>query len=210
VVVPLDPQQPPLPHGTGPSGTQEVPVVSADGPAATVTAAPPPPAPPATTPHPVAPVTAPHPAAAPAGPATVRSTGPVDGVPAPPRPVAPPVAPRRRDRAALVPFGLAALSVVLLELGLLLRFGTAPLWSAVTLWSAFATVCVLVAGAACSPAARLRPRPAWRAAAGGLVGLAAFWLLVVLPEVASGRGFLLTAAPAALGAALWIGRRRTD
>ena len=36
--------------------------------------------------------------------------------------------------------GLAALAVVLLEVGLLLGFGTESLWSAVPLWSAFATV----------------------------------------------------------------------
>jgi hypothetical protein len=41
-----------------------------------------------------------------------------------------------------------------------------------------------------------------------LVGLAVFWLLVVLPVVASDRGFLLTAALGALGAALWVGPRK--
>jgi hypothetical protein len=41
-------------------------------------------------------------------------------------------------------------------------------------------------------------------AAGGLTGLAAFWVLVVLPRADSDRGFLLTAALAALGAALWM------
>jgi hypothetical protein len=48
----------------------------------------------------------------------------------------------------------------------------------------------------------------WRIAAAGLVGLAVFWLLVVLPVVASDRGFLLTAALGALGAALWVGPRK--
>ena len=57
---------------------------------------------------------------------------------------------------------------------------------------------------------RSRSGPAWRIAAGGLVGLAVFWLLVVLPVVASDRGFVLTAALAALGGALWIGPRRSD
>ena len=49
----------------------------------------------------------------------------------------------------------------------------------------------------------------WRIAAAGLVGLAVFWLLVVLPVVASDRGFLLTAALGCLGAALWTGPART-
>ena len=53
-------------------------------------------------------------------------------------------------------------------------------------------------------AARLRPDAAWKVAAGGLTGLAVFWVLVVLPRVDSDRGFVLTAALAALGAALWV------
>ena len=58
------------------------------------------------------------------------------------------------------------------------------------------------------PASRLRSSAVWRIAAGGLVGLAVFWVLVVLPVVASDRGFLLTAALGALGAALWVGPGR--
>ena len=54
---------------------------------------------------------------------------------------------------------------------------------------------------------RVRSGSAWRVAAGGLVGLAVFWLLVVLPVVATDRGFVLTAALAALGGALWVGPR---
>ena len=50
----------------------------------------------------------------------------------------------------------------------------------------------------------------WRVAAGGLVGLAVFWLLVVLPVVATDRGFVLTAALASLGGALWIAPRRSS
>ena len=110
--------------------------------------------------------------------------------------------------------GLVALAVVLLELGLGLGFGGRSLWSTVPLWSAFATVAALLgllAFAAFYPSGnRLRSGPAWRVAAGGLVGLAVFWLLVVLPSVASDRGFVLTAALACLGGALWIGPRPKD
>ena len=119
-----------------------------------------------------------------------------------------------RDRAALIGLGLVLLSLVLLELGLALEFDSEPYWTLVPLWSAFATVCVVLAllvFAASFPAGnRLRPGPAWRIAAGGLVGLAVFWLLVVLPTVATDRGFVLTASLAALGGALWIGPRRKD
>jgi len=116
-----------------------------------------------------------------------------------------------KDRTALLGVGLAALALVLVLLGLSLDFGTASFWSVVPLWSTFATLCALlglVAFAAFYPAGnRLRSGPAWRVAAAGLVGLAAFWLLVVLPVVDTDRGFVLTAALACLGSALWIGPR---
>jgi len=121
-----------------------------------------------------------------------------------------------QDRAALIGLGLVVLSLVLLELGLALDFGFDgdSYWSVVPLWSAFATVCValglLVFAAFYRAGNRARSGPAWRLAAGGLVGLAVFWLLVVLPVVASDRGFVLPAALAALGGALWIGPRRKD
>ena len=117
-----------------------------------------------------------------------------------------------RDRATLLGLGLAVLSLVLLELGLALDFGVESYWSAVPLWSAFATLCVVLgvlAFAGSYPSgSRLLSSAVWRVAAGGLVGLAVFWLLVVLPVVASDRGFLLTAALGALGAALWVGPAR--
>lgn len=118
-----------------------------------------------------------------------------------------------RDRTALRTLGLVVVALVLLELGLGLRFGVESFWSAIPLWSAFATVCAAlgVAGAAGLLPGGRRPDPAttWRIAAGGLAGLAVFWLLVVLPVVASDRGFLLTAALGCLGAALWTGPART-
>jgi hypothetical protein len=118
------------------------------------------------------------------------------------------------DARALIGLGLAVLAVALLQVGLLLRFGTESLWSTVTLWSAFATLSALLAllsFAAFYPAGnRLKSGAVWRIAAAGLVGLSVFWVLVVLPVVASDRGFVLTAALGCLGAALWIGPRRKD
>jgi hypothetical protein len=114
-------------------------------------------------------------------------------------------------RATLVALGLAVLAVVLLEVGLLLRFSSVSYWSAVPLWSAFATlvaVVALVAVAAGSiPARSSTARPV---AIGAVVALAVFWVLVVVPNVASDRGFVLTAALACLAAAVWAGTRRTD
>ncbi|SFL64110.1 hypothetical protein [Geodermatophilus ruber] len=154
----------------------------------------------------------------------VQPTGPVDFVPGlpgvgtlPPPPKAEePKAPKQprtpQDRAALIGTGLAALSLVLLELGLVLGFGAASFWSTVPLWSAFATLAtvlgLLPSVARFAPGARLRSDASWRIAAGGLTGVAVFWVLVVLPGVDSNRGFVLTAALAALGAALWVAPAR--
>ncbi|MET0765096.1 MAG: hypothetical protein ABWY29_09525 [Blastococcus sp.] len=119
-----------------------------------------------------------------------------------------------QDRAALVGLGLVVLSLALLELGLAVGFDGDSYWSVVPLWSAFATVCVVLAllvfAAFYRAGNRAHSGLAWRVAAGGLVGLAVFWLLVVLPVVATDRGFVLTAALAALGGAVWIGPRRKD
>jgi hypothetical protein len=185
-------------------GTPPVPPAAAPAP----TPPPPPPVPPTPVPH--APVQSPGAATpGPIWPETLESeTG--DGERKARRIRAPRIG-APRGRAALGGLGLVVLSVVLLELGLTLRFGGESYWSAVTLWSAFATVCAvlgLLAFAAFYPAGnRLRSGPAWRVGAAGLVGLAVFWLLVVLPTVATDRGFVLTAALAALGGALWIGPR---
>ena len=131
-----------------------------------------------------------------------------------PRPARTPRTPRSpRDRATLIGAGLTALSFVLLQLGLTLGFGEVSLWSTVTLWSVFATVAALLgalpSAGSLLPAARLRPDAAWKVGAGGLTGVAVFWVLVVLPRVDSDRGFVLTAALAALGAALWVAPSRS-
>jgi hypothetical protein len=116
------------------------------------------------------------------------------------------------DRSSLIVLGLVLASLVLLEAGLALRFGGESFWSDIPLWSAFATLCTvlgLAAAAALLPGGRrIGGGTAWRVAAGGLVGLAVFWVLVVLPVVATDRGFLLTAALACLGGALWAGPAR--
>jgi hypothetical protein len=125
---------------------------------------------------------------------------------------APAKKPRARgslDRATLLGVGLAVLALVLLELGLGLGFGGRSLWSLVPLWSAFATAAALLALGGFVPAtARAASGLSWRIAAGGLVGLAVFWLLVVLPHADTNRGFVLTAALGALGGGLWMGPAR--
>jgi hypothetical protein len=174
----------------------------------------PPVPPPHATPAPPPPVT---PRQVPGAPdeAPARATGPTwpDSLDAdePARPRAERRTRAPRDRSALIGLGLVALALVLLELGLTLGFGGESYWSTVPLWSAFATVCAVLglgAVAAALPlATRLASGPGWRIGAAGLVGLAVFWLLVVLPVVDSDRGFVLTMALAALGGAVWIGAR---
>jgi hypothetical protein len=238
---PSDPQPHAEPTGSAQPSTQEIPVVQPAGATAVgqhAAGATRPPHPhavqPATVdaPQPTGPVdfvpglpglgTQPVPPAAAPPPPPVQSAATETGGPVWPETLEPDHAPGRprkerrarapRDRAALLGLGLAALSLVLLELGLTLDFGAESYWSAVPLWSAFATLCAVLgvlAFAASYPAAsKLRASAGWRIAAGGLVGLAVFWLLVVLPVVASDRGFLLTAALGAFGAALWVGPGR--
>jgi hypothetical protein len=173
---------------------------------------PPPPAPPAAAPAPTpAPAASTHDSGA--SPATATRTWPetlesgsADGRPGKPR------TRRPWDRAALLGLGLVALSVLLLEVGLTLDVGGESYWSVIPLWSAFATVCTLLAlvafGASYLAGGRVRSGSAWRMAAAGLLGLGVFWLLVVLPVADTDRGFVLTAALAALGAALWVGPHR--
>ena len=149
-----------------------------------------------------------HPLGAPHTPEAAR---PARSPRTPRRPRTPraPRSPRpAEERAVRVGTGLTALSLLLLQVGLAVGFGEVSLWSAVTLWSVFATLAALLGALPYAgrfvPAARLRPDAAWKVAAGGLTGVAVFWVLVVLPRVDSDRGFVLTAALAALGAALWV------
>jgi hypothetical protein len=155
----------------------------------------------------------------PAEPDGAQPTGPVDFVPGLRRPAGTPSAgsgagsatpsATRPDRIALVGVALAALSAALLQFGLF--HGEPDLWATATLWSVFATlmsIVGLVALALRVPArSRVPAGTATRVAAGAVLGLAIFWLLVVLPIVAGDPGFLVTAALLALGAAVWVGPR---
>ncbi len=138
------------------------------------------------------------------------AAAPTAQVPAGGKPARAPRTPR--DRAVLVTTGLGVLGLVLLELGLALRLGGQVIWSDLPLWSAFATLAALVGivGLAASllPGRRVGPAVAEKLALGGLAGLAVFWVLIALPRVDSDRGFLLTAALGALGAAVWLSPSR--
>jgi hypothetical protein len=200
----------PLPPHPGASAPAPVQTVQPTGPVGLVPGLAgqlPPPPPPATVPAAPQPTTDSTSTAVipdPAGTGPVPLTADQPASESPTRPA--------RDRSALVGLGLVGAALVLLELGLGLRFGSESFWSEIPLWSAFATVCAvlgLAGSAALLPGGRRLPAATgWRIAAGGLTGLAVFWVLVVLPVVASDRGFLLTAALGCLGGALWVGPAR--
>ncbi|MCW2535833.1 MAG: Integral rane transporter, partial [Modestobacter sp.] len=115
-------------------------------------------------------------------------------------------------RAVFAGLGLGVIGLVLLELGLALDFGNDSLWSVVPTWSAFATVAAVVAllplVAHWVPRAP-RAGTTWRIGLAGVAALAAFWVLVALPLVASDRGFLLTAGLGLAAVALWLAPGRT-
>ncbi|MCZ2821379.1 hypothetical protein O2V63_13620 [Modestobacter sp. VKM Ac-2977] len=118
-----------------------------------------------------------------------------------------------RPGTELVALLLGVLGLALLQLGLALDFVNQSLWDVVPTWSAFATVAALLALApsvAALAGRRESVRTAWRVGAGGLVGLAAFWVLIALPIVASDRGFWLTLALAATGAAVVLAPGRPE
>jgi len=213
----VNPIQPPLPGppSSGGPSTQQIPAVPASS---------------------SGPSTAQFPSAAAAVAAQPQPTGPVDYVPGippvleqpapvPPAPTPPGQdflpgllddEPRRRDpraRARVVAGLLAVASLALLELGLLVHEGGVRLWSSVPLWSAFASLAGVLGLAVLAEQGASHRRPVVRTgtvAAGGLTGLAVFWLLVALPSAGTDRGFLLTAALGCLGGAVWLGSGRVS
>jgi hypothetical protein len=137
---------------------------------------------------------------------------PASPPPAPRRDRAPrPSAARRESRSRLAGLGLVAAAVALLEAGLVLRFGAESLWHTVPTWSTFATVTAALGAVPflLRGAGGLTGRGVWQVGAAGTVGVAVFWVLVVLPDVATNRGFVLTVALGLLAGAVWLAPGRT-
>lgn len=77
-------------------------------------------------------------------------------------------------------------------------------WKSIGVWAGFAVAAAL---ATLAPAARaslkLSTERAWQVAAGGFAGLAAFWILFVLPNISQNTSFVATVGVAAAGLAVW-------
>jgi len=218
ILVPPGQQQPAEPvHHPEPFRTAQFPAVRDEPAASPVPGSSDPGAPPAGPPPVPGPLTAPvatsqphaetHPVSAPAQPAAQPAPGHRAGAPS--------SGVRRAagDRRVLAGLGLGVLALVLLETGLLVDDDTRSLWNAVPTWSAFATLAALVALVPLAVALLgrgLPARTAWRVGAGGVAALGAFWVLVGLPLVVSDRGFWLTAALGAAGAAVWLAPGRPE
>jgi hypothetical protein len=97
---------------------------------------------------------------------------------------------------------LAILGLLILIPGLLLPESGHSSLGRVPLWTLFAVACAVAVVVGVLRVAAGGDRLAVLAAA----GLAGYWLLLVLPVVASETGFLQTAACALCGGAAWLGR----
>lgn len=123
-----------------------------------------------------------------------------------------PAAPKQpADKAHVARLVLAILCPVLVILGLSLDLDSSDgtYWSAMAAWAGFATVASLAQGAALMPA---KSNPlGWIIGAVAAAGLLLFWTLIVLPQIATNSGFLITLGVAAGVAAVVLSRGdRTD
>jgi hypothetical protein len=130
------------------------------------------------------------------------STAMADNDPA--RPQAP--APARGPAAGSGPKLLAVLAWPALGVGLLLPdWQDRSLLGSVLSWSLFAVVCLVLVNLAVLVGGQGRGmRNSWQLGVFGAGGLAAFWVLLVLPGIASNAGFALSLATTSALAAMWL------
>lgn len=84
-------------------------------------------------------------------------------------------------------------------------------WSELQVWAGFAVVsAALVFAPVVRDSFKLSAERAWQVAAGGLGGLAFFWVLFVLPDIGRNTSFAATVAVAAAGLAVWSAPGRPD
>ncbi|GGL90653.1 hypothetical protein [Nakamurella endophytica] len=124
-----------------------------------------------------------------------------------------PVPPQGQPGPSAAGIGLPTVAgiagVVLVALGLSIPFDKTSSWVTQTAWSIFALLAALLVVAAPALRGSIRaPRGVWyltAAAGGALVG---YWLLVVLPQVSSNTGFVLTLGVGAVALTAWLSPHR--
>jgi hypothetical protein len=126
-----------------------------------------------------------------------------------------PAAPARHTPARAAVHGrvlasrmLALLGGVTAAIGLFVPYDGATFWSTAQFWTGFAAFCALVQLAPLArPVSGWSARRAWSIGAAGVAGLLLFWVLIVLPVVATNSSFVVTAAVGAATGGAWLGRR---
>lgn len=109
------------------------------------------------------------------------------------------------------PMLYSAISVVAIVLAVSLKEDGRNGWDDIGVWSGFA-----IAAAAATMAPSLRSNlsmgvsRAWQVGLGGAVGLAAYWILFVLPAIERNVSFLATVGVVAGGLAVWLAPGRPD
>jgi len=94
--------------------------------------------------------------------------------------------------------------------GLFVPYDGPTFWASAQFWSGFAAFCALVQLAPLArPVFGWSAGRAWSIEAAGVAGLLLFWVLIVLPVVATNSSFVVTAAVGAAAGGAWLapGRR---
>ena len=129
------------------------------------------------------------------------------GTAVPARHSPPPDPAHRRGVAA---GALALLGGVIALIGLFVPYDGASFWASAQFWSGFAAFCAVVQLAPLArPVFGWSAGRAWSVEAAGVAGLLLFWVLIVLPVVATNSSFVVTAAVGAAAGGAWLapGRR---
>lgn len=149
----------------------------------------------------------PAPPQAPTQPFTPPSSPPVPGAPAAhpgsvpaPTPTAPSTGSKLAGAAWLSLAAAAGLAVAVW-----VEEDNSSGWDRYGVWGIFAIVAALATAAPLlRDALKLGAERAWQVAAGGAVGLAAFWVLLILPSIEANLSFVATIACAAGVLAAWL------
>jgi hypothetical protein len=115
----------------------------------------------------------------------------------------------QQSTAPTLPAVTAFGAVILVVLGLSIPFDASNAWVTHTAWAIFAVVAAALVTVPVVLRGSGRPaRDLWMFGAVGAASVVAYWLLLVLPNVGSNQGFVLTLASAAAGVSIWASPAR--